>query len=453
MRKFFIAENKYMRSRTVREGSVGLLILLGIGILGGAILWLRGVQFNQRSYKATVSFTNVGGIQEGATVRYRGVDIGSVVAIKPGANGVEVDLEISPADIIIPRNAVIEANQSGLISEVSIDITPQVQIAPELVVAKPLDENCDRNLIICDGSRLQGQVGVSIDALIRSSTNFASIYGNPKLYANLNNAVNNAAVAAAGVTELTRELEVLSKSTRQQLGTFSSAATSVQQAANEISSSSSKTINQFGTTADRLNATTANVDRLVNNVDSLVTTNRSTLVTTLNNLNTASEQLQTTFSRLSPTLNRFNEGQLIQNLETLSANAAEASTNLRNASVALNDPSNILVLQQTLDSARVTFANAQKITSDLDELTGDPQFRQNVREIVDGLSGLVSSTQQLEQAQLAARLKATSTEENLTMTGNSTPISVMPNVDSAEFSVAQKTLEPILPVKEEESRR
>lgn len=444
-----------MRSRTVREGSVGLLILLGIGLLGGFILWLRGVELTKRSYTAIVSFANVGGMQDGATVRYRGVNIGSIVAIRPGANGVEVEMEISPADIIIPRDAVIEANQSGLISEVSIDITPQRQLSPGLVVAKPLDKNCDRNLIICNGSRLQGQIGISLDALIRSSTNFASIYGNPKLYANLNTAVNNAALAASEVTQLTRELEVLSKSTRQQLNTFSSAATSVQQAANEISNSSSRTITQFGTTAERLNATTANVNRLVNNVDSLVTTNRSTLVTTLNNLNRASEQLQVTFSGLSPTLNRFNQGQLIQNLETLSANAAEASANLRNASNALNDPNNILVLQQTLDSARVTFANAQKITSDLDELTGDPQFRQNVREIVDGLSGLVSSTQQLEQQVQVAENLDSKPEENLNMTANNNlPVSVMPNFDGADFSIAQKTLKPILPTTtEEEGRR
>ncbi len=441
-----------MRSRTVREGSVGLLILLGIGLLGGFILWLRGVQLNKRSYTAIVSFANVGGMQNGATVRYRGVKVGSITAIRPGANGVEVEMEISPADIIIPRNAVIEANQSGLISEVSIDITPQTQLSPQLIAAKPLDENCDRNLIICNGSRLQGQIGVSLDALIRSSTNFASVYGNRKLYADLNNAVNNAASAAASVTALTRELEVLSKSTRQQLGTFSGAATSVQQAANEISNSTSKTITQFGTTADKLNSTTANVNRLVNNVDNLVTTNRSTLVSTLDNLNRASEQLQVTFGGLSPTINRFNQGQLIQNLETLSANAAAASANLRDASTALNNPNNILVLQQTLDSARVTFANAQKITSDLDELTGDPQFRRNVREIVNGLSGLVSSTQQLQQqAFVAESLDATAEDSNVTT--NSSPISVMPDFDNAEFSLAQKTLKPISPPLIEEGRR
>jgi phospholipid/cholesterol/gamma-HCH transport system substrate-binding protein len=443
-----------MRSRTVREGSVGLLILLGVGLLGGFIFWLRGMQLNKRSYTATVSFANVGGLQDGATVRYRGVNIGSITAIKPGANGVDVEMEISPADIIIPRSAVIEANQSGLISEVSIDITPQGQLSPELVVANPLDKNCDRDLIICDRSRLQGRIGISLDALIRSSTNFASVYGDPKLYANLNTAVNNAAVAASEVTQLTRELKVLSKSTRQQLATFSTAATSVQQAADEISASSSKTIAQFGTTADRLNSTTTNVNRLVNNVDSLVTTNRSTLVTTLDNLNQASEQLKVTLSGLSPTLNRLNQGQVIQNLETLSANAAEASTNLRNASQALNDPNNILVLQQTLDSARVTFANAQKITSDLDELTGDPQFRQNVREVVDGLSGLVSSTQQLqEQVQVAKGFDSLTREENVNGTTNISPVSVMPNFDKAEFSLAQKTLKPMLPIAIDEKGR
>ena len=91
------------------------------------------------------------------------------------------------------------------------------------------------------------------------------------------------------------------------------------------------------------------------------------------------------------------QGELIKNFETLSANAALASANLRDATKTLTDPKNAVVLQQTLDSARVTFENTQKITSDLDELTGDPKFRTNLRQLVNGLSSLVSSTQQIEQ--------------------------------------------------------
>uniref|UniRef100_A0ACD5H2C3 Uncharacterized protein n=1 Tax=Desertifilum tharense IPPAS B-1220 TaxID=1781255 RepID=A0ACD5H2C3_9CYAN len=54
---------------------------------------------------------------------------------------------------------------------------------------------------------------------------------------------------------------------------------------------------------------------------------------------------------------------------------------------ALNSPTNIVMLQQTLDSARATFQNAQKITADLDEVTGDPAFRDNLRNLVNGLGG------------------------------------------------------------------
>ena len=36
-----------------------------------------------------------------------------------------VGLQVDDSAIVIPRNAVIEANQSGLVAETVIDITPQ----------------------------------------------------------------------------------------------------------------------------------------------------------------------------------------------------------------------------------------------------------------------------------------------------------------------------------------
>jgi phospholipid/cholesterol/gamma-HCH transport system substrate-binding protein len=94
----------------------------------------------------------------------------------------------------------------------------------------------------------------------------------------------------------------------------------------------------------------------------------------------------------------------MNNLEVLTANAAVASANLKDISQSLNDPKNIVLLQQTLDSARLTFENAQKITADLDELTGDPTFRQNLLRLVNGLSSLVSSTENLETQVETARV-------------------------------------------------
>jgi len=400
-----------MRSRTFREGSVGLLLLAGLGVFGLILLWLNRVTTSQRSYKVIIEFANATGMQKGTLVRYRGVKVGSISKIQPGLNNVEVEVDISQPELKIPRDVLVETNQSGLISESIIDITPKATLIQATDVAKPTEKNCNPQIILCNGSRLKGQVGISVDELIRSSTALSVAYSNPKFYNTVNKTLETASQAADSVAGLSRELQVLSKNAQQQLGTFSATANSVQRATDKLSTSTNQTVNQFGSTAKQFSTTatefsataktissTANQAKsLVTNLDNLVTTNRSTLVGTLNNLSQTSDKLRVTVSSLSPTVNRFTQGKLLENLETLSANAAQASTNLRDATKTFNDPSNRLLLQQTLDSARVTFENTQKITSDLDELTGDPAFRNNLRQLVNGLSTLVSTTEQMQQ--------------------------------------------------------
>jgi phospholipid/cholesterol/gamma-HCH transport system substrate-binding protein len=61
-----------LRSRAIREGTVGLFALLGLAIFGGLALWLRGGGFGQEVYNFTAEFTDVSGLQVGAIVRYRG---------------------------------------------------------------------------------------------------------------------------------------------------------------------------------------------------------------------------------------------------------------------------------------------------------------------------------------------------------------------------------------------
>jgi phospholipid/cholesterol/gamma-HCH transport system substrate-binding protein len=437
-----------MRSRLVREGSVGLLILLGIGVFGLIFLWLNRINAAGRTYSFIVEFKDAGGMQKGAVVQYRGVKIGNIADIKASANAVDVKIDINKPDLIIPRDVKIEANQSGLISESIIDITPQRVISRANVNAGPLDQDCDPTLIVCDGSRLGGEIGISVDELIRYSSRLSEVYSQPDVYNNVNQALKNTSLAASQVAQLTRDVSSLTKATQEQLKTFASAANTVATAANRVSVSTDQTINQFGSTAEQLNATARefsttarqfrgtanqisstanNANRLLNNIDSLVTTNRSSLVTALNDITATSSQLRTTVNSLSPTINRFTQGELLQNLETLSANAAEASTNLRDVTKTLNDPNNLLVLQQTLDSARVTFENTQKITSDLDDLTGDPKFRENLRELVNGLSGLVSSTEQMEQQiKFAATLDTVKANLDKPNTQTSTPIIKQP---------------------------
>jgi phospholipid/cholesterol/gamma-HCH transport system substrate-binding protein len=337
-------------------------------LFAGLILWLRGLNPAQRSYRIVIGFANVAGMQVGSSVRYRGVVVGKIVQIRPGPNGVEVDIDITPADLIIPRNVKVQVNSSGLLGDTAIDIVP-VKALTAQVTAQPLDRDCDANVILCNQSQLTGEVGLSPEEAFGAVIRFANTYTDPRFFENVNSVVKNGSQAAAEIAQLGREFTSLAKDLRQEVKNVSTPIRTV--------------ANQASLTATEIN--------------SLLTTNRATLIATLNNLNQTSVQLRTSVGSFSTILSQAEQGQFLQNLETLSANVAQASANLRDLSTAVNSPENLTVLQQTLDSARATFQNAEKITSDLDELTGDPKFRDNLRNLVNGLSGLVSSTQQLHQ--------------------------------------------------------
>lgn len=424
-----------MRSRTVREGSVGFLILLGLGLFGGLVLWLRGLHLGNRSYNVLVEFPNVQGMQVGTPVRYRGVSVGKISALKPGPNGVEVVLEIAPADLVISRDVLIEANKSGLIGEAAVDITPLSVLPNAAIAANPLSKNCP-NTIICNNSRLKGNAGASLEELIRSALNFTNLYNDPELFANIKSISKNTAVAAQDAVQLTRNLSSLTQSAKVELGSLSQLIRTEIGSLNQLAQEEFGNLNQsvegnLGGIAAEIGKVSATGDASIKAVteaaigsansvkqaanqinitasqaNALLTTNRAMLVTTLNNINQTSQELRVAVSSLSPIVNRIEQGQLINNLEVLSANAAQASVNLRDLSTTVNNPTNLLVLQQTLDSARVTFQNMQKITSDLNELTGDPAFRDNIRRLIKGLGGLLGSTEQLQQQAEVAKVLA-----------------------------------------------
>jgi phospholipid/cholesterol/gamma-HCH transport system substrate-binding protein len=380
----------------VREGTVGLLIVAGAAIFGGILLWLRGLNPANRSFTVTADFDKINGVQAGSQVRYRGLSVGRISQITPGPNGVQVKMELSPADLIIPSNSELTVNQVGLLGETVLDLVPRKPLPEGAIASKPLESGCDRGVILCNNSRIRGALGISTDELLRATIRFADVYSSPQFIGNINQLTKSSSDAATEIATLSREVTGLVKAAKGEIGTFSETAKSISSAANSI-----------GTTADKVAVT-------VDQVNDLVVANRTTLVTTLDNLSVMSRELRSTVSRVSPLVDRVASGRVIENLETLTANAAQASANFRDISGTLNNPANIAMLQQTLDSARITFANTQKITADLDQLTGDPDLRENLRKLINGLSGLVSSSQQLEeQKQVAEALADPTSREQI----------------------------------------
>jgi phospholipid/cholesterol/gamma-HCH transport system substrate-binding protein len=355
------------------------LILIGVGLFGGLVLWLRGLSPGRRNYQATFVFENTLGMQEGTSVRYRGVPVGRVAEIRPNANEVAVTVDINQSDLRIPSDARIEANQSGLIGETTIDITPTRDLNLQELEMSPVGPDCNSDLIICDGDRLPGTVGASYESLIRSAEKLANAFADPEILNDLKITLRNATTLTEQATLLTNELIVLSQQVQGDIDPLLASATRA---------------------SDNVAAAAAQFELTGAEINNLIATNRDSLVDTLTRLNRSSIFLEEITGTLSPAIR---DGEILNNLELLTANAAAAAANIEAITSAVNTPETLVMLQQTLESARSVFMSAQKVLADVDELTGDPEFRDNIRNLVNGLNDLVSLTDQLDQETRLAR--------------------------------------------------
>ncbi|KAK9829546.1 hypothetical protein WJX72_006404 [[Myrmecia] bisecta] len=184
------------------EGGVGLFVFVGIGFALLLTTWARGGQLGRKGggYQAVLEFPLACGISTGTPVRIRGVPVGSVLSVQPSLERVKVLAEIKDVTTVIPRNSLIEANQSGLIAEPLIDITPQLPI-PDYV-ANPLDPDCEKEgKVVCHQGHIKGQPGVALDDLVYICTKIAR-----QMDANGLDKVFDAAEAATATIEEARPL-------------------------------------------------------------------------------------------------------------------------------------------------------------------------------------------------------------------------------------------------------
>lgn len=379
-----------MRSRTLKEGSVGLMIVGSIILFSALALWIRGFKFGTKSYTIVADFPDVNGIRLGDGVRYRGLRIGQIDEIVPGTNGVDVVISIDSEDLLIPSNSVIKARSSGLIGETFIDIVPESDLSADSSNLTPIGNQCDSSKIICDQARIQGERAITLDDILPYTYRFSKSYGEPEFVEKIDKTVQNSALAAKEIANLSRNTSILVKELQEEVDNITTITQTVSDVAN-------KTSTELIATAQTYQETARQIGQLTESVETLIAQNKTNLTTTLDSIGTTSDRLQNLVTKIDKTVDTADTEKLATNLETLTTNATIASENLKTVSESFGSQESVVSLQQTLDSARVTFDNAQKITSDLESITGDPAFLENFRTLVDGLSNLVSTTEQLEQ--------------------------------------------------------
>ncbi|HAN46393.1 MAG TPA: MCE family protein [Cyanobacteria bacterium UBA8156] len=353
----------------IREGLLGLTVLAGAAAVGGLFLWVRGSQLQGARFHFFAQFADVAGLDVGSPVRFRGVRIGRIAGFEPGTGGVRVKINLERGDLAIPRESRIETNQSGFIGTTTIDIVPK----PNLEIAEglsPLAADCDSAVVICQGDVVPGGIGVSFNEVLRQTSAAIAQFNDSQLLQKLDAALVSAEEAAQSVKKL-------SDSTSRIVGLVEAPLNQFEQ-----------TTTQFSDTAEAIAATAGDISRVSRSAEEILSENKARLATTLEGIQAATKEAQTLMAAAQPLLA---DGTFVANLQKLSENAAATAANLRQLSVEVNNPTSLTALRELLDSARATFANTQKITADLDELTGDPQFRSNIRRLVNGLSSLVSS--------------------------------------------------------------
>lgn len=106
---------------------VGILTLVALFILLFTILWVKGRSFSSAK-RIEVIFKDVNGMRPGSGVQMMGLRVGQVEEIIPVINGddsyVKLRFVITEDDVSIPKASVFSIQQSGLIGEQFLEITP-----------------------------------------------------------------------------------------------------------------------------------------------------------------------------------------------------------------------------------------------------------------------------------------------------------------------------------------
>ena len=113
-----------MRTRAVREGSVGLLVIFGLGLVTGLIFWVRGFNFGGRAYTLQVELVDALGLSVGSPVKFRGVKVGHITQMQPQAQKVIIGVKITSEKVLIPRQTDVETSQSGFVGQAALEFRP-----------------------------------------------------------------------------------------------------------------------------------------------------------------------------------------------------------------------------------------------------------------------------------------------------------------------------------------
>lgn len=129
-----------------------------------------------------IEFSNAYGIKKGTNLYFRGIQVGSIKNIYLKVNSVVVIAYINSLSILIPKNSLIETNQTGLFNDTIIDIIPLTTPIPKYRKIDIFSNSCLKSNFLCHHHYLKGYRGVNYDDLIRAATRLSQRFDDPRFF-------------------------------------------------------------------------------------------------------------------------------------------------------------------------------------------------------------------------------------------------------------------------------
>lgn len=152
---------------------VGLLTLIALVLLVGAVLKVKGRAFSSAK-RIEIQFKDVNGLRPGAGVQIMGLKVGQVEEITPVVKNqdsyVNVKFVITDSNVSIPKASAFSIQQSGIIGELFLEITPPktLLIYVPMTNIDLLQKNDPVEMMLSDEFHNVGLVK-SVDVVSRSS--------------------------------------------------------------------------------------------------------------------------------------------------------------------------------------------------------------------------------------------------------------------------------------------
>ncbi|CCP38218.1 conserved hypothetical plastid protein (plastid) [Chondrus crispus] len=137
----------------------------------------------KKSYLLLIEFNNAHGLKEGTSLTMRGVNIGYIKNLKIDLNSILVLVNIKSSHILIPKNSIIETNQTGLLNDAIINIIPLEHIKiKDTQSVNVFSSQCITSPFLCHLNYVEGDRGLNYDDLVRAATRLSQRFDDPAFF-------------------------------------------------------------------------------------------------------------------------------------------------------------------------------------------------------------------------------------------------------------------------------